>query len=90
MSRPEYYGNTAGLTEDIDIVQAIFAAFAVRDIEGAMDFVAPNCEIYVEGTAREKAEQIGASASPSFPTFTLLPSFQDGRDVDVGRVNHKP
>ena len=52
MSRPEYYGNPAGLTTDIDIVQAIFAAFAVRDLEGALDFVAPNCEIYVEGTAR--------------------------------------
>ena len=52
MPRPEYYGNPAGLTADIDVVRAIYAAFAVRDIEGALDFVAPDCEIHVEGTAR--------------------------------------
>jgi ketosteroid isomerase-like protein len=50
--RPEYYGNPAGLTQDIDIVRAIYAAFAVRDLEGALDFVSPDCEIHVEGTAR--------------------------------------
>lgn len=52
MSRPEYYGNPAGLTADIDVVRAIYGAFAVRDIEGALDFVAPDCEIHVEGTSR--------------------------------------
>ena len=52
MPRPEYYGNPAGLTEDIDVVRAIFAAFEVRDLEGALDFVAPDCEVHVAGTAR--------------------------------------
>lgn len=52
MPRPEYYGNPAGLTADIDVVRAIYAAFAVRDLEGALDFVDPQCEIHVEGTAR--------------------------------------
>jgi len=52
VSRPEYYGNPAGLTEDIDVVRAIYAAFAVRDIEGALDFVDPACEIHLEPTAR--------------------------------------
>ena len=52
MARPEYYGNPAGLTEDIDVVRAIYAAFAVRDLEGALDFVDPTCEIHVAGTAR--------------------------------------
>ena len=52
MARPEYYGNPAGLTEDIDVVRAIYAAFAVRDLEGALDFVDPACEIHVAGTAR--------------------------------------
>ena len=52
MARPEYYGNPAGLTADIDVVKAIYAAFAVRDIEGALDFVDPACEIHVDGTAR--------------------------------------
>jgi ketosteroid isomerase-like protein len=50
--RPEYYGNPASLTEDVDVVRAIYAAFAARDIEGALDFVSPECEIHVEGTAR--------------------------------------
>ena len=57
MSRPEYYGNPAGLTQDIDVVRAIYAAFAVRDIEGALDFVSPNCEIHVETTARAAGTQ---------------------------------
>jgi ketosteroid isomerase-like protein len=52
VSRPEYYGNPAGLTEDIDVVRAIYAAFAVRDLEGALDFVDPACEIHLEPTAR--------------------------------------
>jgi ketosteroid isomerase-like protein len=52
VARPEYYGNPAGLTEDIDVVRAIYAAFAVRDLEGALDFVDPACELHVEPTAR--------------------------------------
>ena len=52
VSRPEYYGNPASLTEDVDVVRAIYAAFAARDLEGALDFVSPDCEIHVEGTAR--------------------------------------
>ena len=52
MPRPEYYGNPAGLTADIDVVRTIYAAFAVRDLEGALDFVDPKCEIHVETTAR--------------------------------------
>ena len=57
MPRPEYYGNPAGLTQDIDVVRAIYAAFAVRDLEGALDFVAPDCEFHVEGTARAAGRQ---------------------------------
>jgi ketosteroid isomerase-like protein len=52
VERPEYYGNPAGLTDDIDVVQGIYAAFAARDLEGALEFVAPECEIHLEGTAR--------------------------------------
>jgi ketosteroid isomerase-like protein len=50
--RPDYYGNPASLTEDVDVVRAIYAAFAARDIEGALDFVDQTCEIHLEGTAR--------------------------------------
>lgn len=57
MGRPEYYGNPAGLTADIDVVRAIYAAFAVRDLEGALDFVDPKCEIHLETTARAAGRQ---------------------------------
>ena len=52
MPRPDYYGNPARLTEDVDVVRAIYAAFAARDIEGALDFISPDCEIHLEATAR--------------------------------------
>jgi ketosteroid isomerase-like protein len=51
MSRPEYYGNPAGLTDDLQVVQAIYAAFARRDLEGALAFLAPDCELHAVGTA---------------------------------------
>jgi len=57
VARPEYYGNPAGLTQDIDVVRAIYAAFAVRDLEGALDFIAADCEIHVDGTARAAGRQ---------------------------------
>jgi ketosteroid isomerase-like protein len=50
--RPEYYGNPAGLTEDIDVARAIYAAFAARDLDAALQFVSHDCEIHLEGTAR--------------------------------------
>ena len=53
VGRPDYYGNPAGLTADIDVVRAIYGAFAVRDIEGALAFVDPECVIHLEATARE-------------------------------------
>ncbi len=53
MPRPEYYGNPAGLTEDIDVARAIYAAFAARDLDAALGFVSPDCEIHLEGTARQ-------------------------------------
>jgi ketosteroid isomerase-like protein len=52
VERPEYYGNPAGLTEDIDVVRAIYDAFAARDLEWALEFVDPECEIHLVGTAR--------------------------------------
>jgi ketosteroid isomerase-like protein len=52
MERPDYYGNPAGLTEDLDVVQGILGAFADRDIERALEFVDPHCEVHLEGTAR--------------------------------------
>jgi len=49
---PDYYGNPAGLTHDLEVVQAIYAAFAARDIDGVLAHVAEDCEVVVEATAR--------------------------------------
>jgi len=51
MPRPDYYGNPAGLTEDIDVVRAIYAAFAARDIGGMLRHLAADCELDLRGTA---------------------------------------
>jgi ketosteroid isomerase-like protein len=49
--RPDYYGNPAGVTEDIDVVRAVFTAFAARDIDAALPYVSPDCEFELKGTA---------------------------------------
>ena len=52
MERPPYYGNPAGVTADVDVVRAIYAAFARRDLDAAFGFLAPDCELHLQGTAR--------------------------------------
>ena len=51
MSRPDYYGNPAGRTQDIDVVRAIYDAFNARDIDAALAYIAPDCELDLRGTA---------------------------------------
>jgi ketosteroid isomerase-like protein len=51
MSRPDYYGNPAGLTDDAEAVRAIYAAFARRDVDAVLSRIAPDCELYLRGTA---------------------------------------
>jgi ketosteroid isomerase-like protein len=51
MSRPDYYGNPAGLTEDVETVRAIYDAFARRDIAAMQAHITPDCELYLRGTA---------------------------------------
>jgi ketosteroid isomerase-like protein len=51
--RPEYYGNPAGLTVDVDVVRAIYDAFARRDLDAALHHIAEDCTFHLEGTARE-------------------------------------
>ena len=50
MSRPDYYGNPSGETSDIDVVRAIYAAFAQRDVERALAFLSDDCELHLRGT----------------------------------------
>jgi len=52
VSRPDYYGNPAGVTDEIKIVKAIYEAFGRRDLETAAGFLSDDCELHFEGTAR--------------------------------------
>jgi ketosteroid isomerase-like protein len=52
VARPDYYGNPAGLTDEADVVRAIYDAFARRDVQAALGFIAPDCELDLAGTAR--------------------------------------
>ena len=51
MSRPEYYGNPAGVTDDLELVRAIYDAFGRRDLDAALEYLAPDCELHAGGTA---------------------------------------
>jgi ketosteroid isomerase-like protein len=50
VSRPDYYGNPAGVTSDIDVVRGIYAAFAARDLDRATELLSPDCELHLRGT----------------------------------------
>jgi ketosteroid isomerase-like protein len=52
VARSEDYGNPAGLTHEVEVVRAIYEAFADRDLERALPHVHPECELHIEGTAR--------------------------------------
>jgi ketosteroid isomerase-like protein len=52
VARPEYYGNPAGLTADVEVVRRAYAAFAARDVDGVLALAASDCELHLEGTAR--------------------------------------
>jgi ketosteroid isomerase-like protein len=52
VGRPDYYGNPAGLIDEIEVVKGIYAAFERRDVEAAVALVSADCELHFEGTAR--------------------------------------
>ena len=43
MPRPAHYGNPAGLTQEIEVVRAIYSAFNARDLAGVLAHLAPDC-----------------------------------------------
>ena len=51
MSRPDYYGNPAGVTHELEVVRAIYDAFAGRDLERALALLGPDAELHANGTA---------------------------------------
>ena len=50
VSRPDYYGNPAGVTREVAVVRAIYAAFAARDLEAATALLSDDCELHLRGT----------------------------------------
>lgn len=52
MARPDYYGNPAGLTEEIETVRALYDAFERRDVDAMLAAISDDCELFLEGTAR--------------------------------------
>src|SRR3954452_819987 len=50
VSRPDYYGNPAGLTSDIDVVRGIYAAFSARDLDAAIALLSDDCILHLRGT----------------------------------------
>jgi ketosteroid isomerase-like protein len=52
VERPDYYGNPAGLTDDLAVVRKVYAAFSARDIDRALEAFDPECEVHLEGTGR--------------------------------------
>jgi ketosteroid isomerase-like protein len=52
VARPDYYGNPAGVTGDVELVRTIYAAFAARDVERVVELAAPDCELRLERTAQ--------------------------------------
>jgi ketosteroid isomerase-like protein len=52
VARPDYYGNPAGLSKEIEVVKAVYDAFARRDRDGIAALLSDDCELHLEGTAR--------------------------------------
>ena len=52
MARPDYYGNPAGLSEEIELVKAVYEAFAGRDEARLTALLSDDCVLQFEGTAK--------------------------------------
>ena len=52
MARPDYYGNPAGLVDEIETVRGLYDAFERRDLDAMLAGIADDCVLHFEGTAR--------------------------------------
>ena len=52
MARPDYYGNPAGLVDEIEVVRGLYEAFERRDLEAMLAGFSDDAELFFEGTAR--------------------------------------
>lgn len=51
MSREFIYGNAQGQSEEVATVTAVYEAFARRDVEAALKYLADDCELVPSGTS---------------------------------------
>ncbi len=52
MARPDYYGNPAGLVDEIEVVRGLYDAFERRDLDAMLAAFSDDAELHFEGTAR--------------------------------------
>ena len=52
MARPDYYGNPAGLVDEIEVVRGLYDAFERRDLDAMLAAFSDDAELSFEGTAR--------------------------------------
>lgn len=83
MARPDYYGNPAGLTDEADVVRAIYDAFARRDVEAVLGYFTSDCELDFAGTAR-----LAGRSGPYFGHDGLREYFRDVERVWQELVLH--
>jgi ketosteroid isomerase-like protein len=55
---PELYGKPGDVQGEVDTVRAIYAAFAVDDVEAALQHVADDCELDLPGTATRAGQSL--------------------------------
>jgi ketosteroid isomerase-like protein len=52
VARPDYYGNPAGLVDEIEVVRGLYDAFQRRDLDAMVAGFSEDAELHLEGTAR--------------------------------------
>jgi ketosteroid isomerase-like protein len=52
VARPDYYGNPAGLVDEIETVRGLYEAFERRDLDAMTAALSEDAELHFEGTAR--------------------------------------
>jgi ketosteroid isomerase-like protein len=52
VARPDYYGNPAGLVDEIEVVRGLYEAFQRRDLDAMLVAISDDAELFFEGTAR--------------------------------------
>ena len=52
VARPDYYGNPAGLVDEIEVVRGLYDAFERRDLDAMLAAFSDDALLHFEGTAR--------------------------------------